>query len=169
MNPAIKLILILRDPVKRLVSDYEYEQRLSSLNPERRLKLEELALTNGSLNISYEPVVASMYDVHVDRWLQLFSRDQLLVLDGDSFIKNPVPVLNQCEDFLRIPRRITRDMFVKDERGYYCPAYGKCMDGKGSVHQVYEERFLEQLRTLYAAHNARLVKLLRQAFTWYNG
>ena len=133
--------------------------------------LRQLALINGTLNVSYEPVLVSMYDVHVQRWLDLFPRDQLLVLDGDSFIRNPVTILNQCEDFLGIPRRITRDMFVKDKRGYYCPSVFnkmRCLKNKGFKHTEYSQSFLKKLRTLYAKHNAHLVELLGQTFTWYN-
>lgn len=62
---------------------------------------EELALLpNGSVNEAYRPLAISMYHLHVHRWLEVFSREQLLVVNGDQLIEDPLSQLKRIETFL---------------------------------------------------------------------
>lgn len=62
---------------------------------------EELALLpNGSINEAYRPLAISMYHLHLHRWLEVFSREQLLVVNGDQLIEDPVSQLRRIETFL---------------------------------------------------------------------
>lgn len=62
---------------------------------------EELAiLPNGTVNEAYRPLTISMYHLHMHRWLEVFSREQLLVVNGDQLIEDPVSQLRRIEKFL---------------------------------------------------------------------
>lgn len=62
---------------------------------------EELAiLPNGTVNENYRPLAISMYHLHMHRWLEVFSRKQLLVVNGDQLIEDPVSQLRRIETFL---------------------------------------------------------------------
>lgn len=62
---------------------------------------EELAiLPNGTVNEAYRPLTISMYHLHMHRWLEVFSREQLLVVNGDQLIEDPVSQLRRIETFL---------------------------------------------------------------------
>lgn len=62
---------------------------------------EDLAiLPNGTVNEAYRPLAISQYHVHVHRWLEVFPREQLLVVNGDQLIEDPVSQLRRIEDFL---------------------------------------------------------------------
>lgn len=62
---------------------------------------EELAiLPNGTVNETYRPLTISMYHLHMHRWLEVFSREQLLVVNGDQLIEDPVSQLRRIETFL---------------------------------------------------------------------
>jgi hypothetical protein len=62
---------------------------------------EELAiLPNGTVNEAYRPLVISMYHLHVNRWLEVFPREQLLVVNGDQLIEDPVAQIKRIESFL---------------------------------------------------------------------
>lgn len=62
---------------------------------------EELAiLPNGTVNEAYRPLIISMYHLHMHRWLEVFSREQLLVVNGDQLIEDPVSQLRRIETFL---------------------------------------------------------------------
>lgn len=66
-----------------------------------RRSFEDLAiLPNGTVNEAYRPLAISQYHVHVHRWLEVFSREQLLVVNGDQLIEDPVSQLRRIEDFL---------------------------------------------------------------------
>lgn len=41
-----------------------------------------------------------MYHQHVQRWLEVFSRDQLLVVNGDQLIEDPLSQVKRIETFL---------------------------------------------------------------------
>lgn len=59
-------------------------------------------LPNGTVNESYRPLIISMYHLHIHRWLEIFSRKQILVVNGDQLIEDPVSQLRRIETFLGI-------------------------------------------------------------------
>lgn len=62
---------------------------------------EELAiLPNGTVNETYRPLSISMYHLHMHRWLEVFSREQVLVVNGDRLIDDPLSQLRRIENFL---------------------------------------------------------------------
>lgn len=62
---------------------------------------EELAiLPNGTVNEAYRPLSISMYHLHMNRWLEVFSREQILVVNGDRLIDDPLSQLRRIETFL---------------------------------------------------------------------
>ncbi|CAD7015072.1 unnamed protein product [Ceratitis capitata] len=59
---------------------------------------EELAIfPNGTVNESYRPLTISLYHLHLHRWLEVFPREQLLVVNGDRLIEDPVSQLKRIE------------------------------------------------------------------------
>lgn len=67
----------------------------------RRRSFEELAIfPNGTVNEAYRPLSISMYHVHLHRWLEVFPREQLLVVNGDRLIEDPLSQLKRIEAFL---------------------------------------------------------------------
>ena len=174
MNDEIRLILILRDPVKRLISDYEHEKRLIKIKRNRSvfveniLPLEELVLTStGELNVAYEPVVASMYDLHLERCFRYFAMEQTLILDGEKFKQEPVPILRQCENFLGIRNFINDSMLVfHEEKQLFCRRDTGCISNKGHKNNVYPDKFLQKLHLLFAPHVKRTFDMIGQSFEW---
>ena len=76
MNSSIKLIVIVRDPVTRLISDYAQlaaNKRARRLGDPRPLKTfeESVLLPDGQVDVSYKPVQTSIYGLHFSRWIQV--------------------------------------------------------------------------------------------------
>ncbi len=181
-NSSIKLIVILKDPVRRLVSDYVHEvehgKKIHVVLPENRRKFEDLVINNVTkgVNVHYEPVQVSVYHDHLERWFKLFPRDQFLILDGESFEKNPVPTLTKVETFLKLPKYFSRDLLKYEEKkGYYCltkkPRKGSlCMDkDKGRPRDTYptiDKTVLAKLADFYKPHNKKLYNLIGEDFNW---
>lgn len=81
MNASIKLLLIVREPVTRAISDYTQlrahaqatanpgvQSTLSSISK----SFEQLAtFPNGTINGAYRPLAISMYHTFVHRWLEV--------------------------------------------------------------------------------------------------
>lgn len=62
---------------------------------------EELAiLPNGTVNELYRPLTLSMYHLHVHRWLEVFPREQILIVNGDQLIEDPISQVRRIESFL---------------------------------------------------------------------
>lgn len=55
---------------------------------------------NGTVNESYRPISISMYHLHLHRWLEVFPREQILIVNGDRLIDDPVSQLKKIESFL---------------------------------------------------------------------
>jgi len=121
-NNATKLVLIVRNPVDRLVSDYN---QFRSRNLERGREypsLEHFLFTpSGHIDISYQPLQKSIYHYHLVRWMRYFSLDQIHIVDGDRFIKEPWVGLAELEKFLGLQPHITRENFFFNEtKGFHC-------------------------------------------------
>lgn len=106
MNASIKLLLIVREPVTRAISDYtQLRANAATASPTVPIILpsksfEQLALfPNGSINEAYRPLSISVYHNYLHRWLEVFPREQILIVNGDLLIEDPVPQLQKIERF----------------------------------------------------------------------
>lgn len=54
----------------------------------------------------YRPIAISLYHAYLHRWLEVFPREQILVVNGDQLIEDPVPQLRRIEKFLGLEHKI---------------------------------------------------------------
>lgn len=136
MNSSIKLILILRDPVYRLISDFSQliANRIASRHPdytpeERELIYEQSKLAferyalrpDGSINDQRSAIKISSYSLYLERWLSFFSKQQIHLVDGENLILNPHQEMKKVETFLGLEARIKVDDFVYNpDKGFFC-------------------------------------------------
>lgn len=74
MNSSIKLILIVRDPVTRLISDYAQLAENKAKRDRIVASFEKMVIqSNGMVNIAYKPVRTSLYSIYYSKWLQVSS------------------------------------------------------------------------------------------------
>lgn len=72
MNSSIKLILIVRDPVTRLISDYAQLAENKAKRDRKMASFERMALQpNGAVNVAYKPVRTSLYSIFYSKWIQV--------------------------------------------------------------------------------------------------
>ena len=170
MNPRINLILAVRDPVHRALSDYLMWQRLK----ERRKKL----WRNESFESSWRRY-ASTYDENFQIWLKYFDKKQIHVVDGDALTANPVKELIKIESFLKIDHYFNDSIFVFSEtKGFYClnkPGSSdvsssdniECLfKGKGNLHPNISEAVEKEMRAFFRPHNERFYRLSGRNFDW---
>ncbi|XP_023222674.1 heparan sulfate glucosamine 3-O-sulfotransferase 5-like isoform X1 [Centruroides sculpturatus] len=172
MNETIKLLLIVRDPVTRLISDYAQLAANKARRDRSIASFEDLVIqSDGSINTSYKAVRISMYSIYFRRWLELFSRNQIHVVDGDLLIKDPYLEMRKIEEFLGINHRITRDHFVFNKtKGFYCvrnETADKCLnDSKGRKHPEISNEIIHKLRRFYAPYNHDFYRTSGTQFNW---
>ncbi|CAH1403151.1 unnamed protein product [Nezara viridula] len=71
MNASVKLLLIVREPVTRAVSDYTQLRSHATTSPPSP-PFEKLAIRpDGSVNAGYRPLALSLYHNFMHRWLEV--------------------------------------------------------------------------------------------------
>jgi len=94
-NPQVRLLCCLRHPVERAFSHYWHEKKKKKYNFDFAEILENYDLFSSWL----EP---GFYAKHLERYLALFPRENLLIQDFDELEKDPVAFLRQAERFLEV-------------------------------------------------------------------
>ncbi len=176
MDSRIKLLLIVRDPVTRLVSDYTqilYNHKEKGLAYK---SFESLAfLPDGNVNRNYDALVRSLYVNYMLRWLDHFPLSQIHVVNGDRLIKKPWHELNRVERFLGLKSEIKRQhFFFNTTKGFHCihkttddEGEGHCLNkSKGRPHPNVSIENMHKLRSFFRPFNYRFYDLVGQDFGW---
>jgi hypothetical protein len=113
--PNVKLIAVLREPVDRAISNYwmEYHRGNEPLPLDEAMRQEPLRGEPeidrvGARDWSGQPVRAwgyvtrSRYAEQLERWLQHFPREQLLVVEFDDLANDPLGVYRRVLDFIGV-------------------------------------------------------------------
>lgn len=184
-NNQTKLILIVRNPVDRMISDYNQFRFRHLDRGEDYPPLEHFLFTeNGNINIGYQPLQRSIYHYHLVRWMRYFPIEQIHIVDGDKFIKEPWTELEKIEAFLDLPREILENNFYFNAtKGFYCGqerltlpksqwecSRKKCLNkSKGRPKPKVKEETYNLLKKFYAQHNEIFYSLVNQDFAWPTG
>lgn len=173
MNSSIKLILILRDPVERAISDYMQIYTTRREKGKLHDRFEDLAIDSltGDVNKSYKAIRRSIYHRHMERWLEYFPLEQFHFVSGENLVQNPVVELRKVEDFLRLDHALTHEHFFYNQtRGFYCMRLEhrqKCLaPSKGRAHVPVDQDVIYKLREFFRPHNQELYQLVGIDFGW---
>ena len=174
MNGSLKLILNVCDPIRRSVS--EYTQKLYDLRAlnKRMPPFEELALNSdkNSINADMWWIRRSRYSDFLPFWLNHFKLDQIHIVDGDALRENPVPEVNEVEDFLGLPRTFSEGhIYFNKTKGFYCmrsegEGSGCLADSKGRQHPDIDKDMLERLSDYFRPYNEKFFSMVDRTFEW---
>ncbi|KAK0393344.1 hypothetical protein QR680_000161 [Steinernema hermaphroditum] len=174
-NPNIKIILILRDPVVRTISDFTQVYYTKKERHKTVPKFENVAFLSNStaINTLYKPVRNSLYAEHLKRWLKYFNLSQILILDGDRFITDPFSELQKVETFLNLPHQIDMSQFVFNaEKGFFCfrrdaIRQARCLGNtKGRQHVRISRETQALLAKNFRPHNRKFFRLVNRYWKW---
>jgi len=164
-DPRMKLIVALRDPVERAYSHFqmEHETRDETRSFEDALAWEEAELRpeldRWVADPTYESplplfgrsyVARGCYADHLERWLALFPREQLLVLMSDELLGDPASAMSTVEEFLEVPQW-QPPSYPRENVREYPPMSPVTRD---------------HLRRVFAPHDRRLEQLLGRELPW---
>lgn len=177
MNASVKLLLIVREPVTRAISDYAQLRANAAtaspvVPPSASKSFEQLVLhPNGSINEAYRPLSISVYHHYLHRWLEVFPREQILVVNGDLLIEDPVSQIQKIESFLGLEPRIgTHNFYFNETKGFYClrnETSDRCLkETKGRKHPRVNPRVLSKLRKYFGEHNQKFYELIGEELGW---
>lgn len=172
MNKTIKLLLLLRDPVERTLSDYVQIAEGKKAKDKPVASFEEHVLdAKGNINRSYKAVKRSIYHKHLARWLEFFSLNQIFIIESQKLIDRPADVMYEVEEFLEIAHKIKPSNFYFNKtKGFYCVKTDdlqKCLaESKGREHPDIDEAVERKLRKYFAPHNQKLYDMIGRDFHW---
>lgn len=110
-NPDLKLIVLLRNPIKRAYSHWamETERRKESLSFSEAIRREEERLIAFALQQHrvYSYAARGFYHEQLQRLLQLFPRENLHVVKSEVFFTDSKATLNGIYQFLGLPIQAT--------------------------------------------------------------
>jgi hypothetical protein len=180
MNPKIKLLLVIRNPVIRAVSSFtEYLAKYQiKYDPDiydysSRQFEKKVLKPNGEVNPQNGHIKYGIYINHLKPWLKYFSFDQLLIIDGEKMIVDPFSVLVKVEKFLNLKPHFKNENFVfNKEKGFFCINNEKfdkpkCeSESKGRQHPYIAKEILDKLSKFFEPYDKHLFKLLKQDPFW---
>ena len=162
--PDTKLIVLLRDPVRRAYSHYwhEHDKGRETLSFEDAIAAEpgrlgdaEARLASGELDASREHQLHSYlargrYAEQLERWYVHYPRERVLVLRFEDFAGAPLAGLNRTLEFLGLPSMTELDLEARNTRSY----------------PPMSDETTARLREYFEPHNRRLEALLGREMGW---
>ena len=162
--PRVKLIALLRDPVRRAYSHYQHEvaRGFETLPFEEAIEAEPARLAGETERMLAEPLYNSFahqhhsylarghYQEQLDRWRSRFDDGQLLVASSERFFAEPEPTFRRVLDFLELPA-FTPAAYEK-HNGYDYRKMGEAVHGRLVEH--------------YRQPNQRLYQTLGEDLGW---
>uniref|UniRef100_A0A3P8SSL6 Sulfotransferase n=1 Tax=Amphiprion percula TaxID=161767 RepID=A0A3P8SSL6_AMPPE len=173
MNCQTKLIVVVRDPVTRAVSDYT--QTLSK-NPGLP-SFQSLALKNSSTGLvdtTWSAVRIGLYAKHLENWLQHFPLSHFLFVSGERLVSDPAGEMGRVQDFLGLKRVVSdKHFYFNQTKGFPClkkpegSSRPRCLGkSKGRPHPQIPSEVLQRLRDFYRPFNHQFYQMSGQDFGW---
>ncbi|KIH44069.1 hypothetical protein ANCDUO_25917, partial [Ancylostoma duodenale] len=113
LNPAMKIIIVVRDPVMRAISGelhssvFKKENAWNDANVRghgswrlRPMAKDELFSKVGGVNVGWGAIRIGVYHKHMKRWLDNFPMQQIHIVDGERLVTQPAMEVSQTERFL---------------------------------------------------------------------
>ena len=169
-NGTAKIILVVRDPTLRSISEYA---DVKSKNPQVP-DFEKLVIDpkSGLINTRYGAVRDSLYHQYFQKWLEVFPLDQILLVDGDVLRNTPLRELAKVEHFLGVPSALNEDNLYKNETlgNYYCARnleIIKCVGhAKDWKEPLVDQGIIRTMQTYYRPNNELFFKMANRTFDW---
>lgn len=155
--PKIKLIILLRNPVVRAISQYYTWRRFNWENRslEEAIESDLDKLINNPEKVNYwmgeqNYLAKGVYIEFLKEWMSLFPREQLLILKSEDFYADPQAIVQQVLNFLDLPR------YELLEYKNYNP---------GNYSQI-DPLMDKKLSNYFQVHNQKLEEYLGIKFNW---
>lgn len=161
--PNARIILLLRDPVKRAYSNYNMVKSIDwvksfdeavSIEKDRILPHHERIKTDPNYknqhHQTFSYITRGYYSEQLENWLKHYNREDILILKSEEFFQDPKNTLREVYAYLGIDEKYPQDLTPKNSR-----VYEQLPD---TDYQRYKRLFTEDAEKVRA--------LLGDRFTW---
>ncbi|GFN84158.1 sulfotransferase [Plakobranchus ocellatus] len=179
--PHARIIVILRNPVDRLYSDFLYFQKQDKaqdlFHSSAQKAIASLSQCLDTLSIRscvYNYTVSSksrarlrigLYSVYLNEWLSVFPRDQILVIRLEDYSAKPLTTIRQVNKFLglkSLSEEEAEDVLEK-------PVFNRRRASDKKLGKMLPET-RDLLKQFYRPYNVELARLLQdERFLWEDG
>lgn len=179
MSPSVKLLVVVRDPTVRAISDYAqlFDKYKGEIPP-----FEEYVTEDSQHRVlkTYSKVVnTGVYTSHLRDWLKYFPLEQIHFVNGELLASDPVQEMKKVEKFLALKPFIDEKLFYFNKtKGFPCLAPASKINGENTVsgcslsdikrrpHPAVNEDVLTLLRDYYRPFNEEFYSIIRRNFGW---
>ncbi|XP_075037574.1 heparan sulfate glucosamine 3-O-sulfotransferase 6 [Mixophyes fleayi] len=173
MSKDTKLIVVVRNPVTRAISDYTQTLSKTPSLP----TFQALAFKNtstGTIDTSWSAIRIGIYSKHLENWLQYFPLSKFLFVSGERLVSDPAGEMARVQDFLGLRRVITdKHFYFNKTKGFPClkkpEGSGKprCLGkSKGRPHPDINKKLLQRLQEFYRPYNMKFYQMTGHDFGW---
>uniref|UniRef100_A0A3Q2PLP7 Sulfotransferase n=1 Tax=Fundulus heteroclitus TaxID=8078 RepID=A0A3Q2PLP7_FUNHE len=173
MSRQAKLIVVVRDPVTRAVSDYTQSVSKAPELP----SFQSMAFRNtttGLIDTSWSAIRVGIYAKHLENWLRYFPLSRFLFVSGERLVTDPAGEMGRVQDFLGLKRVVTdKHFYFNQTKGFPClkkpvgSARPRCLGkSKGRPHPQIPSEVLLRLRDFYRPFNLKFYQMTGQDFGW---
>ena len=156
--PDVKIIIMLRNPVNRTISDYYHfvnrgleTRSLKTIIGTSKKLLNKFKLAESEYVINgFDYISRSVYFNQIFRWMKIFPSSNILILNSDSFFENSASIMNNIWQFLQLDC-------------YSCPTYIKYNVG---TYPLVAYEIKQELEKLFKPYNQKLEEYLGKKFNW---
>jgi hypothetical protein len=169
--PQVKLIVLLRNPVDRLYSQYRHKVERGKheklplaeaiAREEERIQgeREKIATVKNYFSDSYQHFAykaRGRYAEQLEAWFSHFPREQFLILKSEDLYANPGEIYKQALEFLNVPAFEPESL----KKGY--KQYNKSKETPSKMNP----EIRKQLLAYYEPYNQQLYQLVGRDFAW---
>lgn len=192
MSRDIRLVVVVRDPVTRAISDYAQAAAKRPEMPgfERMAFVVVNDTQNSSSSVDTRRIATSwgaikigVYARHLRRWLRRFPLDRMHFVNGERLIADPAGELAELQDFLGLPRYVDdRHFYFNATKGFPCLRKSvaavdgrrgggkeivRCLgSSKGRSHPVVDAKVIQRLRDFFRPFNEKFYRMTGIDFEW---
>lgn len=172
MSPDTKLIVVVRNPVTRAISDYAQTLSKTPGLPSFRALAFRHGL--GPVDTAWSAVRIGLYAQHLDNWLRYFPLSHFLFVSGERLVSDPAGEVGRVQDFLGLKRVVTdKHFYFNATKGFPClkKAQGsgrpRCLGkSKGRPHPRVPEAVVRRLQAFYRPFNRKFYQMTGEDFGW---
>ncbi|CAD6194370.1 unnamed protein product [Caenorhabditis auriculariae] len=184
LNPNTKIIIVVRDPITRAISDYTQasskRKRLGLMPSFEDMAVGDCAVwlkANCSskvrgVNAGWGAIRIGVYHKHMKRWLEHFPFENIHLVDGEQLIKSPAHEVSATERFLGLKPTVKPSNFGVDPvKKFPCVRRSDgelhCLGKtKGRPHPDVRPEVLEMLKDFYVPENQKFFQMINRRFFW---